>query len=326
MKGLLPTLVALPLLASCGTIDQVPLVYVSTVKVGVNAETGTTASPGGKVVIGVDATDAAYVPIAVARRCDEKNLGSCPKGTFPLDLVKGGNSFNVAEFILAARTMTEQVSQTAELINVAQGQLATAIQQESEAEVQSVRLKAAEVAKTEQEQALARRPAINADGTAIRLSAAADDPLIQFFTKQIDLDKGAHDKLEQARKRTLMARAALDGKMTDFANAQIALSQSLARTPDATGTREDALSVFGSFDTKARGGASDGAGIALGKSFSTGVAAQLLTEGLSRASSAAAVSKCLMSVQDAAKDVSTPAERDKAITYGIKACQTGRFQ
>ena len=44
------------LLAGCGTIDQAPLVYVSTVKVGVNVSTVTAATPGFAINLGVDAT------------------------------------------------------------------------------------------------------------------------------------------------------------------------------------------------------------------------------------------------------------------------------
>jgi hypothetical protein len=60
----------------------------------------------------------------------------------------------------------------------------------------------------------------------------------------------------------------------------------------------DAFSVFGSFDGGANGG-SDGGGILAGQLFSTGLAAQFLTENYGEAASLKAASECVNSVTKA---------------------------
>ena len=66
--------------------------------------------------------------------------------------------------------------------------------------------------------------------------------------------------------------------------------------------KEDALSVFGSFDGDA-GANKDSATLGVGKVFSTGVASQHLTQGLGRASSVAVRAKCIQSVSEIAKSL-----------------------
>lgn len=71
------------------------------------------------------------------------------------------------------------------------------------------------------------------------------------------------------------------------------LNDMLARRNERSGDdKEDALSVFGSFNGSAKGDAK-GAGLALGKSFSTGVAAQNLTQGLAGGSKQVAIAACI---------------------------------
>lgn len=320
----LPLLVfALPLIG-CGTVDQVPLVYVSTVKVGINAETGTTANPGGKVVIGVDATDAAYVPIAVARQCDKSQVAQCPEGQFPVTLVHGDNSFSPAEFVRSARTVTDRLRDIAEAIKLDQDALSAAIGRESQAELADAQRRTAEAALNTYLAAHPQNPSANGANTdpALPPNPPVDEEL-QQLKKSVADNQGAEAALKDAKAKTEAARTALNQKMAEFTATQRSLSEALARTPDSIGTRTDALSVFGSFDANAKGGGSAEANIVLGKSFSTGVAAQLLTEGLSRASSAAAVTKCLQTATLAAHGLDGPV-KEGIIAEGIKACRTGR--
>lgn len=84
------------------------------------------------------------------------------------------------------------------------------------------------------------------------------------------------------------AQAAYAQEVTQLAAQQEELRNANLAPALATGRRADALSVFGSFDGKAgvtpgdAAGARPSASLNLGKTFSTGVAAQILTDGLGR--------------------------------------------
>lgn len=68
-RKVLNTLAAVGTVVVCGcALDQAPLVYSSRMSAGVDISTNASESPGVSINIGVKTVDAAYVPVAVARR------------------------------------------------------------------------------------------------------------------------------------------------------------------------------------------------------------------------------------------------------------------
>jgi hypothetical protein len=85
----------------------------------------------------------------------------------------------------------------------------------------------------------------------------------------------------------------------------------------ATNTYRDSYSVYGTFNSSGNGsapttGGSGSAGLSMGRVFSTGVAAQHLTEGQQAAMRTQSYAQCLASVENAVKSV-TPAESQNTL-------------
>jgi hypothetical protein len=100
---------------------------------------------------------------------------------------------------------------------------------------------------------------------------------------------------------------------------------SLRRARNARGNDDilDALSVYGTFDGTAHGD-KDGAGLAAGQVFSTGVAAQHLTRGLRDASILAQRVRCLEVVQAVAAKIEPAADRHAFLARSDDICRSGQ--
>ena len=283
-------LYALPVaatLAGCGTIDQAPLIYASTVRVGIGAESGTPQVPGAKVMIGVDATDAAMVPVAYGRTCVERADGRCKKDDYPITEVTGHNDISPAEFIAAAKAQAAALQTSSDRIRDRQRDVQAA------ADRRTTAAKALEKMVLDQQRLTElQKTVVPVDGLVA--APVVPDPEIARLTAAVaDLPAAQADK-QQADAALVAAQTSLDTAYVDFATQPQALTDTLTHQPTMIGKRADALSVFGSFNADASAKATDtGAGIKLGKSFSTGIAAQLLTEGLKQAASSAAANECL---------------------------------
>ena len=58
---------------ACSALDQAPLVYSSKTSVGIDVSGTSTENLGLSVSVGFKQVDAAYVPVAVAKPCDNDN-------------------------------------------------------------------------------------------------------------------------------------------------------------------------------------------------------------------------------------------------------------
>jgi len=139
------------------------------------------------------------------------------------------------------------------------------------------------------------------------MDAKTDEPV----TATPDQIAAAKQKLDRMKAAEKEAGETLERAYSRFAKRREDLTEALRNKPDAVGNRTDALSVFGSFNADASAKtdgdanaktAGAGVGIKLGKSFSTGIAAQLLTEGLKQAAASSSAQACLGQAMAIAKD------------------------
>ncbi|MDC8753487.1 hypothetical protein OIK40_02385 [Erythrobacter sp. sf7] len=275
-RNFLGATVALLTLAGCSSVDQVPLVYVSTTKVGVNVESGSAETPGASIMIGVDLTDAAYVPVAVTRNCSGDTVEMmklCADNLKEITVIRGeskalteNDKSRIKQLANDANALSEKMVGTA-------GNYSTALSNLAEAQ-SSVR--AAESAKAQVDLLTAKKEALP-EGTEFIESAQLDEATRTFS----DLEN---------RKKTLAAagdavdaaRQALDKDKQDLRKLTNEFLNLIPRESGSSLGQSDALSVFGTFtgDINGKTGQETGSSVRLGKSFSTGVAAQHLAQGV----------------------------------------------
>ncbi len=78
------------LLGGCAHLEQAPLVYASKTSFGVDVSTASTENPGISMNLGYKQVDAAYVPVAVARKCNDGVAGAdCSKKGYELLVISG---------------------------------------------------------------------------------------------------------------------------------------------------------------------------------------------------------------------------------------------
>jgi hypothetical protein len=296
MKKLYRVITPTMLLAGCSTMDQVPLIYASTTRIGLSAESGTPQVPGAKAIFGYDSTDLAMVPIAVSRACNIRDSTDCEK--YKIDLVSGGNNISPAAYLLATKANADALSDASDAIGQAQQNLVTASRNARDAEAEWASLHIA-VPTTATE--------TTPDSETFQMDAKTDEPV----TATPDQIAAAKQKLDRMKAAEKEAGETLERAYSRFAKRREDLTEALRNKPDAVGNRTDALSVFGSFNADASAKtdgdanaktAGAGVGIKLGKSFSTGIAAQLLTEGLKQAAASSSAQACLGQAMAIAKD------------------------
>lgn len=261
-------------LAGCSSVDQVPLVYVSTVKVGVNVESGSAETPGAKLMIGFDATDAAYVPVAVARTCKGESLEMmkvCAKHLKDIAIITGRSEALTENDKSRIKQLADDANALSDKMVGTANSYSAALSREAKAQSD---VSVAEEAKKEYD----------------RLSAKRKDEGDAFSeAEQLDKAKLIADQLQMRKDASLAASdvvvAARETLNQDKDKLKNLTKEFLNLIPQQNGSslgRSDALSVFGTFSGKVDGkaGADTGASLKLGKSFSTGVAAQSLSEGI----------------------------------------------
>lgn len=326
MRGLLPILMALPLLASCGTIDQAPLVYVSTVQVGIGAETGTTAVPGAKVLIGVQTTDAAVVPVATGRNCGKNSTNLCTSADFPIEQVRGNNQFSVSEIFEQARAKADALKLADTEVERSSAALRTLVELEKELAEKAHQYDQSRAKILAYEQGLsvassAIASAAPQSGTPTTQDLASQKPVsivdAESFTKA---NANVIEELRSATTNRLAAESSLQIAVREAERRRTELAALLAQEPGSAGARLDALSVYGTFntDTKVTAGSSTTAGLNLGKTFSTGVAAQILAEGIKEAAKSG--SSCLATAAQIATRYDPPADSKEVLLAALHAC------
>ncbi|WP_323815686.1 hypothetical protein [Cellvibrio sp. NN19] len=285
----LTLLICIIIFTGCAPLEQAPLVYSSKSVVGIDISATATEQPGLSVNVGYKQVDAAYVPVAVAKSCDfdygdvdssdktdttintEANSNTkansnvnCTNEIYKLLTIAGNNkvedSRSESDEIKEAKKHLEEFKGIGASRDIANKALSDA----------QIKFKAAVAAKEAFDKI---NPPTNSDNDAqIKL---------ERLTKSKEVT-AAEDAVKVAEKNLNSARLAFDSiDASKLLNA--------FNIAGLDNNKQDAYSVFGSFDantktvTEANGGNANvkaDTGLALGKVFSTGVAAQHLTEGM----------------------------------------------
>lgn len=254
------------LFAGCAPLQQAPLVYSSKVSVGVDVSATSTETPGVGVNVGYKQIDAAYVPVAVARKCELAGTEklNCADPAFNILALNGDSNDEATE-----KDDPEQLKRQDELV-------ATAVERVNDSQVK-VRQATARLSRDEELAArLDERRAVYAQ---LKASGASD---VEIEKARLDMlaSEAAEARIASGKIELAAARGELNQAVSNNAEA----SQKYTRlAPTNKNGKRDAYSVFGSFeaDTKAKAGSGTAeVGLVLGKVFSTGVASQNLTGGL----------------------------------------------
>jgi hypothetical protein len=313
--------------AACTTVDQAPLVYISTVKIGVGASAGAPESPGAKVLIGYDQTDAAYVPVQIARRCERRSADDCKESDFPIYDVRGSSSFDPAGVFDRARVLEGRVDQARQTYSDKVKDLAGATATEHDNAEKARQFAAADaIVKGWEARASAASPGFAADGQALPAPSETDAVSRARSTLNTLVNAQSDAEASTEARRTAESDAAKAGR--ELETLQRNLATVLQQEVTVTDVKNDALSVYGSFDGDATTGVgangAPSAGLKLGKTFSTGVAAQLLTQGIKEAAAKAASPQaaCLANATAAANlIVNAPDKLATFLLEASKVCQ-----
>lgn len=264
-KAILVAILATPALAACYPMEQAPLVYASKSTIGIGVTAGTPENPGLDVTIGFKETNVALVPVAVAKYCRYSSATNCTHATYAMQIIRGGKVDTVANRAIDAAIAAnqEEVIKLSSDIRQIELEKKTAesnlqlLERQSEAQAVLARL-----GTTPTEGELASQTKERTDAQLILATAAG---------------VGTADAVTE-RARVASASALLQTKIERLT----AVNNDIARLrlqliPDTQGSREDALSVYGTFRGGGTGDAK-GASLTGGKIFATGIAAQNLSE------------------------------------------------
>ena len=309
-------------LAGCYPMEQASLVYASTSVYGANVTTGSVESPGLIATVGHRAKDAAYVPVAVAKYCDQRTSSDCEDEVYKLIPIDGQRT-DLSENSTSKEALAA-LEDARETFKAEVAQYNSLLQQ--------------------LEQNEAARNALRSQRNQI-------DPQLTALQEEYDLrfaDVGTpssaeelpeRDELKQRIDALAASRTSIDTKLADYQNleqqlidtrtslkeAQAKLDRVLAQIRLANEERAmqnwqrtDARSVFGSFNGDA-GGDEEAVGIAMGKVFSTGIAAQNLTQGMQEAQAVAETRKCIASAVGDLMDVAA-ADRRALLDLATRLC------
>lgn len=308
---------SLSMLGACAPLQQAPLVYSSKNVVGVDVSASTNEAPGASINIGYKQVDAAYVPVAVAKPCDknegDKSALNCQNDNYKLHLVIGTNEEGIE-----AKEGNNDNTESVEIVRNYQIRTVShelAIKKRGEAEKQL-----AEINSQEQ----------GAD-TSKQLETQARKNLA---TKELEAAKlawqSAQDEFNQAK-----------AKFDKLSPEQ--MKKANDATKKSNQVMRDAFSVFGSFDAKTQTGVGPQenkempadtqdkktldlkAGINLGKMFSTGIAAQNLTQGMAAHYRNQSAAGCLERARHLTDDPLIKSDAKlyvQVLTEALKACQS----
>lgn len=265
------------LVAGCYPLEQAPLIYTSKQQVGVTVSGGTPDSPGLDVNIGYKGLDTATVPVAVAKSCpkNESALNPC-SDMHRLQIVGGVNNTSSS-----GRTSEEVLrSVEADFDKVA----AELEQLRKDIFNLSGRVAAAKAIPAKRQELAALNDPKDADGNPRSLTPEEEERK-KMLTK--DVDEAEDAAMLEPRLEALKVDA--DSKQGQLASLAKRRQQLEEIQNISTGKQmNDALSLYGSFNGDSKGDA-NGAGLALGKVFATGVAAQHITEDLGFAAMSACI-------------------------------------
>jgi hypothetical protein len=283
--------IALLALAGCMPVEQASLVYTSKEQIGVNVAAGTPDAPGLDLNVGYKGLDAAYVPVAVAKNCPQMEARDCTNLIYQLIRISGKNDVGNEDTLDRQRIddLRKEVAEHSAQIE----QVSRDIERDEE--------QLGEIARAGEERAALSTEIQTIDTVVGTGTPTAEQSArkagISARIKAIDDAAGKRPEIEG---RLVSNKALRDQQSASLARDQARLGRLEAeRNSKNTDAKEDAFSVFGSFDGNASG-SEDDAGIGVGKIFSTGVASQNLTQGMKEGVVLALRGKCMKTMQEAA--------------------------
>jgi hypothetical protein len=287
MKKLLPLLVSL---VGCAPLSQAPLVYNSKVIFGGRISATNPQTPGVDINVGLTTEDSAFIPVAVAKL--PKKFGG-DDGSSDIKLIKGtyAGSINPATIEAAADTLhaaeTMFIEKSAALIEV-------------QKKIDANKAQIAKYGELKQQQDLLKSEISTLDPNSS-----------EFGTKQASL-QAIINQLQSlpTSDETLRINTELAQAQAEKDSAETNVKKATAELEKVEG-KTDAYSVFGSFDSKNSVAGSANAGISLGKMFSTGVAAQNISQGIQQSHNYLAVKECLDSLRAVVSSTVTPEIAEK---------------
>jgi len=279
------------LLTGCAHLEQAPLVYASKTSFGVDISSASTENPGISMNLGYKQVDAAYVPVAVARKCKEGAIGNdCSAKGYEMVLISGvakegdsdANGSSEDARIEAAKKASFDYANA-----LSDEKLAKLAVIEADTKLKQLRDDYSAVAKKqgEYDQAVLKLTSLqqssSTDVTSSGDMASAMSARDKYALKPEETAILANFSHSESELRQKAAAAA-----ADYATKQNALQLQdtilkSANAKIAQSNLGDSYSVFGSFEGSSSADSAGKASIGLGKMFSTGVAAQRLASGIS---------------------------------------------
>lgn len=281
-------------LSGCAHLEQAPLVYTSKTSFGLEVSTTSTESPGISMIVGYKQIDAAYVPVAVARKCgsDEREISEleadlCEEKSFhEIKMVSGSSNeggLSSIEQDSVSKTLMNELNQRMSyqdsamkdveslrrVLKTADDALAELKKRKREYEATLIA-----IPKSEKEIAVANVTDIKKVERTIKPETETNNSIEILFASPDNYSAeilSRENKIDELRESLKIAE-------TKYKDAQAEVESVVKKMRMA---RMDAYSVFGSFNSKGKA-ASDSASFQLGKIFATGVASQSISSGLSK--------------------------------------------
>lgn len=249
----------------CAPLQQAPLAYTSKVAWGLDISSTTTETPGISMVVGYKAVDAAYVPVAVSKKCVAGS--ECTNDTYKLVKLDGHSDEQLSNLNKAAEKELELKSLQKNL---------EAIEISNIAKIEALRIEINKLSEKKAE--------LESSGNA------TEEELSSIFQSIATNDT----EITKARNETTAAQERVKKLSNEI---------ELANTDKNLVSNSDAYSVYGRFESSADAEAAK-MGFGIGKIFSTGVASQHLTRGLANSYKATADSRkeCYLTAQFAIKE------------------------
>ncbi len=327
-------------LAGCSALEQAPLVYASKVTYGVDLSATSTETPGVSLTVGYKQVDAAYVPIAVAKKCESTNPKDCTNSIYQLMPINGeasiADSRTPSSTEIDAQKSREQFAQAVleedsarKALTASKAAFSNAIARKEELTLlQEIFTTETNKSKDISSQVLgvkARTPANGsptpADSVELQTLEAklAAIKIVPFSTAEQDELKNIGNVIAAANDALIRDTRLHTEKKLVFD--KLSPDAKLAERFMNNLARKDSYSVYGRFQASVVGGAQvagAAANVGLGKVFSTGVASQALTHGLGEYYKSLGTAACF----DAVARVKTAQSTDSDVRTWIQECRS----
>ncbi len=294
-------------LASCTGLTQSSLVYSSQNNIGVVIKGGSAQAGNVDLTLGYSGHDFAIVPVAVAETCsDLAKEDDCDAKKYRLVKIEGSNNVDAAAQAMAA--LASQLSEQSQIKLLEKRDLVARLNQMDEklaiiGKIDDLRVQIkAEEANLKKQEDEDNPVDDSADPEYVRFENARSDSISKINQKL------ATFRLQEAEAEALSVtnspelRKAIQAKIDEI-DAMVAANENKLdgiikqAGKNSTDLKNDALSVYGEFggSTHAQGAK---ASLQVGKVFSTGVAAQNLTQQMGAALAARERVKCVVAAID----------------------------